>query len=360
MKFNLVDPPYSLEEYYSKYPEGLTIYEALLSWLETVNQLIDSNNSLDANVEALRLELDSFLATVPPQIQTVVETILNDWLTDGTLETLINDTLFNTKADKTVVDGLIDELNERIDNITVSVEAEHVQLIAHRGFAAQFPENTLFALQSALSLGCRYLEYDVQFSSDSVPILMHDLTVDRTTTSTGNVSSFTAAQLTAMDAGADFNNYFTGIKVPTLEKVLNNTRTALLHYIEIKNYATLAQVTSLVQLINNLGMKDRVILQSFQTPAVLPTIRAVSSDIKVGALATDQSSFNALLALAQTDPHVMLLIPIALATVANRLALEASNVDVGVWTINNHSDLHAVLANGYTKVMTNKFMEVYL
>lgn len=352
-KFDELNAPYSFKEYWSKYPQGYTIYEAILDWLKQVNDMSGVLNQITDDLEAFYTQVNETLISY-------TDAQLQSWLTNGTLETLINDTLFNTKADKTVVDGLIDQVNERIDNITVSAESEHVQLIAHRGFAAQFPENTLFALQSALSLGCRYLEYDVQFSSDSVPILMHDLTVDRTTTSTGNVSSFTAAQLTVMDAGADFNNYFTGIKVPTLEKVLNNTRTALLHYIEIKNYTTLAQVTSLVQLINNLGMKDRVILQSFQTPAVLPTIRAVSSDIKVGALATDQSSFNALLALAQTDPHVMLLIPIALATVANRLALEASNVDVGVWTINNHSDLHAVLANGYTKVMTNKFMEVYL
>ena len=220
MKFNLVDPPYTLEEYYSKYPEGLTIYEALLSWLETVNQLIDSNNSLDANVEALRLELDSFLATVPPQIQTVAETILNDWLTDGTLATVINNTIFNQLNDN------IQDLDDRVvllenqEIVIPQLSLDRVERIAHRGYASQFPENTLLAMQEAIHLGCDFLEMDIQFTSDDVPNLIHDLTVDRTTTGTGNVTSFTASAITALDAGSDFSAYYAGVKFLHFNKLL--------------------------------------------------------------------------------------------------------------------------------------------
>jgi glycerophosphoryl diester phosphodiesterase len=48
------------------------------------------------------------------------------------------------------------------------------QLVAHRGNAFEFPENTLLALQSALELGVRHIEFDVHLSADLVPVVMHD------------------------------------------------------------------------------------------------------------------------------------------------------------------------------------------
>ncbi|HUW98153.1 MAG TPA: glycerophosphodiester phosphodiesterase family protein [Acidiferrobacter sp.] len=49
-----------------------------------------------------------------------------------------------------------------------------VELIAHRGYAYRFPENTLVALEAAVAAGARYVEVDVQLTSDKVPILFHD------------------------------------------------------------------------------------------------------------------------------------------------------------------------------------------
>jgi glycerophosphoryl diester phosphodiesterase len=48
------------------------------------------------------------------------------------------------------------------------------QIIAHRGNAAEFPENTLVALQSAVALGVHHVEFDIQLTSDRVPMLLHD------------------------------------------------------------------------------------------------------------------------------------------------------------------------------------------
>ncbi|HEY9197768.1 MAG TPA: glycerophosphodiester phosphodiesterase family protein, partial [Gammaproteobacteria bacterium] len=47
-------------------------------------------------------------------------------------------------------------------------------LIAHRGYAARHPENTLSALQAAVAAGARWLEFDVQLSADHEPVLLHD------------------------------------------------------------------------------------------------------------------------------------------------------------------------------------------
>jgi len=53
-------------------------------------------------------------------------------------------------------------------------------LVAHRGDAQNCPENTLAALESAVSAGAKYLEFDIQFSQDAVPFLLHDATLART------------------------------------------------------------------------------------------------------------------------------------------------------------------------------------
>jgi glycerophosphoryl diester phosphodiesterase len=53
------------------------------------------------------------------------------------------------------------------------------EIIAHRGNAAEFPENTLQGLESAVSLGLRYVEFDVQLTADLVPVLMHDADLTR-------------------------------------------------------------------------------------------------------------------------------------------------------------------------------------
>jgi glycerophosphoryl diester phosphodiesterase len=55
-----------------------------------------------------------------------------------------------------------------------TASADLPEIIAHRGNAAEFPENTLQGLASAVGLGVRHVEFDVQFTADLVPVLMHD------------------------------------------------------------------------------------------------------------------------------------------------------------------------------------------
>lgn len=106
---------------------------------------------------------------------------------------------------------------------TVTVNVFQTQplpfIVAHRGGAAEAPENTLAAFQAALALGVS-LDLDVRLSSDQVPVAIHDATVDRTTNGTGSVDSLTLAALQALDAGSHFDAAFAGEAVPTLEAVL--------------------------------------------------------------------------------------------------------------------------------------------
>ena len=76
----------------------------------------------------------------------------------------------------------------------------------HRGLgptraSGSFPENTIESIQAAIEAGATMVEFDVQLSADDVPVLMHDDTLDRTTSGRGCVSAFTLAELRTLDAG---------------------------------------------------------------------------------------------------------------------------------------------------------------
>ncbi len=95
-------------------------------------------------------------------------------------------------------------------------------LIAHRGYAARYPENTLPAFQAAVQAGARWLEFDVQLSADRVPVLLHDTTLDRTAGQPGVVFDLTAQQLSAISVGepARFGTQFADVMLPTLAEVV--------------------------------------------------------------------------------------------------------------------------------------------
>lgn len=93
-------------------------------------------------------------------------------------------------------------------------------LIAHRGAAKYAPENTLIACRKAKELGALWVEFDVMLTADGHAIIMHDETVDRTTTGQGKVKHLTLEQIKQLDAGCWFAPEFAGERVPTLDEWL--------------------------------------------------------------------------------------------------------------------------------------------
>jgi glycerophosphoryl diester phosphodiesterase len=99
-------------------------------------------------------------------------------------------------------------------------------IISHAACGGHAPENTLAGVRKAIELGSEAIEIDVQASSDGVPVLMHDLTVDRTTNGSGAVAEMTIEQLRGLDAK--------GEPPPMLSEVLDLTRGKVLLVMEIK------------------------------------------------------------------------------------------------------------------------------
>ncbi len=64
---------------------------------------------------------------------------------------------------------------------------KELEIIAHRGYSAIAPENTLSAFNAAIQHQADSIEFDVQLSADGIPVIIHDSTLDRTTNGTGKV-----------------------------------------------------------------------------------------------------------------------------------------------------------------------------
>ncbi len=150
-----------------------------------------------------------------------------------------------------------------------------IHLVAHRGDARAYPENTVPAFASALGLGVRYLELDVHLSSDSVPIVIHDHRLLRTTGREGSVFDLSAEQLIQIDAHEPqrFGERFRGTRIPLLTDVLAllGGRSEVTLFVEIKR-ASLAHfgheqvVSRLVETLR--PWREQCVVISFDLAAV--------------------------------------------------------------------------------------------
>jgi glycerophosphoryl diester phosphodiesterase len=123
-------------------------------------------------------------------------------------------------------------------------------ILGHRGAPREAPENTLSALRRALELGLDGVEYDVHACQGGEPVLIHDETLERTTTLTGRVAEVALAELVHADAGGWFAKRFTGEPVPLLEEALeldhasDPAERAVHHMIELKDPSLVGAVKS--------------------------------------------------------------------------------------------------------------------
>jgi hypothetical protein len=109
-------------------------------------------------------------------------------------------------------------------------------VIAHRGDSAHRPENTLASFASALEVGSQLVEFDVRLTRDGMPVVIHDATLDRTTTGTGPVREHTLSEVRAVSAGYPelFASAYASERVPTLAEALGFLRGRARVMIEIK------------------------------------------------------------------------------------------------------------------------------
>lgn len=206
-----------------------------------------------------------------------------------------------------------------------------VQTIAHRGARAFAPENSIEAFAKAHKLGADAVELDVQFTSDGKIIVLHDESLERCANvrerfpgrSTYAVRDFTLAEVQSLDAGSwfvramalpaserpepymklltadearswikprDVDRFTSGdVRHPTLRQVLVAVRASrgreMEVHIELKGFAEVHPKlpAAVVKLVRSLGMRERVVISSFDHLA-LAKVRSLDASIRSGVL----------------------------------------------------------------------------
>jgi glycerophosphoryl diester phosphodiesterase len=159
---------------------------------------------------------------------------------------------------------------------------------AHRGASAKAPENTLAAFRLAHEMSADGVELDVQLTSDGQVVVIHDETLDRTTTGRGPVAARTLREIRTFDASNGREGY-QGEPIPTLGEVLDLVGpTGMSVNIELKNsvepYQGLEQ--AVLKIVAAARMAERVIYSSFNHISATQLARS-SQPSRVGLLFSD-------------------------------------------------------------------------
>ena len=241
-------------------------------------------------------------------------------------------------------------------------------VIAHRGGAGLWPENTLYAFERAAAMGVDVLETDMHSTGDGALVLIHDPTVDRTTNGSGRVNHLTLTQLKALDAGyywsEDGGRSFPfrgrGITVPTVEEIFSAFPEMRIN-IDIKQVRP-SVADQFCRLILDFGMVERVMVASFNS-SILREVRKLCPQVATSAGKSEVRLFYALTLLSPRAAFLpagcyALQVPIArkgLRLITKRFLTSARlrNLQVHAWTVNSGPQMEWLLRLGVEGIVTD-------
>ncbi len=245
--------------------------------------------------------------------------------------------------------------------------------IGHRGASGYAPEHTIASYDLALELGADYIEQDLQLTSDGVLVVLHDPTLDRTARGAaenckGFVIEKTLAQIKTCDVGSWFNGAFpqyaraeyVGLKIPTLDEVLERYQHRANYYIETKNpedapgmEEKLLQALDRFALRGSAVRRDQVLIQSF-SDASLRKIHGLDPALPLVQLFSNIGSANIRATLDQVRTYAVGIGPSSGSVDAALVdAAHVRCIDVHPYTVNDPGQMAALLAVGVDGMFTN-------
>lgn len=125
-----------------------------------------------------------------------------------------------------------------------------MHIIAHRGFSAKYPENTLLAFREAVNAGAWMIETDIRLSADDVPMIFHDGCLQRVCGRTEGVEALPSEVLRQIDISSYFDPTLPIEYLPTLADLLQSIDGQMGVILEIKHHPkTCEKIASIVELM---------------------------------------------------------------------------------------------------------------
>lgn len=233
------------------------------------------------------------------------------------------------------------------------LEAAGLLYIAHRGLPNVYPEESVEAYRACSAAGSQVLEMDVCKIADGALVLMHDDTIDRTTSSSGNTLDQTSASWSnlTLDASSFLGAGWKDTRPPFFEEILREFGNRTVICPEAKSGSFVGQ--SMVALMQRYGIRsDMVLMQSFNTPELTDALAAGYPTLLLIDTYTGSPTPAALKATGYRWIGTSLN-----TSTAQMDALRAAGLKVGVYTLDRRSDV-AAIASHCDGVFTND--EIYL
>ena len=229
-------------------------------------------------------------------------------------------------------------------------------IIAHRGFSGKFPENTKRAFMEAIAIkGCDGFEADVHLSADGEPVIIHDTTLDRTTSGKGKVSDVTFKELRKLDIGSWMSPQFMGEQIMHLDELIALTieHNKVLN-LELKNYEAFypRMEEIVINRINALNASYHVFLSSFNHIS-MGKCKSIDPNIRTGLLYAypllEAEKYASLHGMDAIHPryHLLRFEP-DLVERANALGIA-----VHTWTVNGAADMEMCVKMGVDSIITD-------
>ncbi|MBN3553727.1 glycerophosphodiester phosphodiesterase [Fictibacillus nanhaiensis] len=235
--------------------------------------------------------------------------------------------------------------------------SEQVQTVAHRGAAGYAPENTMAAFHKGVDMKADYIEIDVQETKDGELVVIHDVTLDRTTNGTGYVKDHTLEEIRQLDAGSYFGEEFKGEKVPTFEEVLDEFRGKTGILIELKAtyyYPNIEEkVAAAIKERNmHLPAHDKIIIQSFESES-MQQMDKLLPQVPVGVL-TSRSTDLSEAKLDEFATYAEFVNP-SRTLVNSSVVDEVHERHMGImaWTVRNQQEVQPLLDAGVDGIITD-------
>ncbi len=226
-------------------------------------------------------------------------------------------------------------------------------VVGHRGAMGSCPENTLGSFGRAADEGADWIELDVHLSRDGVAVVLHDETLERTTSGRGRVDRHSAAQLARLDAGSWYGAAWAAERVPTLEEALAWAKGRGVGVeIEIKNGPVehVGIEAAVVAALARTGMTEEALVISFDHTTV-KRVKTLSRRTLTGVLYACRPVDE--LGLARRARADVLLPHWSFVTEASVAAAHGAGLAVATWTTSEKAVVRDLLAAGVDAITTD-------
>lgn len=226
--------------------------------------------------------------------------------------------------------------------------------LAHRGYSAQYPENTMEAFVKAYEKGFDGIETDVQMSKDGELVLIHDEKINRTSTGKGYVKDYRLDELKQYN----YNYHFYGTyEIPTLKELLLfikdkdfivnlEIKTDVIEYLDIEK--------KVVELVKQYGVEKQVLYSSFHLESVLK-LKELGPNAYVGYLIENHYPKKRQIL---NEYHIKAIHPkYSFISEKNMKDFKQNHIQVAVWTVKNLKEYERLKDLGVDIIISNEYFK---